>query len=106
VYFFWNIFDRLKLNEKQLKEEVKCIKSLCMLHINSDGFKQKVISSFQNFNIFQYENELNKEIPILHKENRNKKWIEELRNMDYFTMKTDHTFYDNRLELIEKVSEC
>lgn len=77
-----------------------------MLHINSDGFKQKVISSFQNFNIFQYENELNKEIPILHEENRNKKWIEELRNMDYFTMKTDHTFYDNRLELIEKVSEC
>lgn len=29
-----------------------------MLHLNSDSFKQKVISNFQNFNILKYKNEL------------------------------------------------
>tara|TARA_B100000767_G_C19611747_1_gene470151 strand:+ start:649 stop:801 length:153 start_codon:yes stop_codon:yes gene_type:complete len=43
-------------------------------------------------------------ILVIDENDRNKNWKKYLQNIDYNIMKTDHSFSDKRLELIDKIS--
>ena len=77
-----------------------------MLNVNPDKFYKELKENKVSFNALNYTKGLSKKNLIVFDENeRNKDWIEKLDNTEYVLMKTDHSFSDKRLELIEKVSE-
>jgi pimeloyl-ACP methyl ester carboxylesterase len=82
------------------------VNSLFMLNVNSEKFIKELIANQNLYNPLNFKNELSKKSLLIFDENdRNKEWIEKLDNVEYLLMKTDHSFSDKRLELIEKVSE-
>ena len=102
----WNYGEGPIPNEERLKEFFRWTKNKFMLNAQFESFTQDLISNWESFQIIQYKNQLNaKKILIVDNNDINKKWIEDLGNIDYVIMKTDHSFSDKRLELIEKVSE-
>ena len=77
-----------------------------MLNVNPDKFYKELIENKDSFHVLNYTKGLSKKNLIVFDENeRTKDWIEKLDNAEYVLMKTDHSFSDKRLELIEKVSE-
>lgn len=75
-----------------------------VLNVDSGKFIAELKEN--KFNLLNYKNELSKKkLLIIEDTERNKEWIEQLENFKYFLMKTDHSFSDKRLELIEKVVE-
>jgi len=81
-------------------------KSLFMLNINPEKFHKELVDNKDSFNALNHRKELSqKDLLIFDENERNKEWIEKLDNVEYLLMKTDHSFSDKRLELIEKVTE-
>jgi pimeloyl-ACP methyl ester carboxylesterase len=82
------------------------VNGLFMLNVKSEKFIVELKENRNRFNPLNYKNELSKKNLLIFDENeRNKEWIEQLDNVEYILMKTDHSFSDKRLELIEKVVE-
>ena len=81
-------------------------KTLFMLEINPNEFYNEIIENNALYDPLKYKNELSKkDILILDENNRNAEWINKIENIEYVLMKTDHSFSDKRLELIDKVKE-
>lgn len=81
-------------------------KGLFMLNVNPEKFNKELIDHKDSFNALNYKKELSRKNLLIFDENeRNKEWIAQLDNVEYLLMKTDHSFSDKRLELIEKVTE-
>lgn len=79
---------------------------LFMLNVDSDKFVEELIDNKEQYNPLNFKNELsNKNLLILDENDRNKEWIIKIDNVEYVLMKTDHSFSDKRLELIDKVSK-
>jgi len=82
------------------------IQDLFMLNVEPEMFIKELTDNQNRFNPLTYKNELSRKSLLIFDENeRNKAWIEQLDNVEYILMKTDHSFSDKRIELIEKVSE-
>jgi len=82
------------------------VKDLFMLNINPDKFYKELKDHKDSFDALHYKKELSKKhLLVIDENDRNKHWVEQLDNTEYILMKTDHSFSDKRLELIEKVSE-
>ena len=82
------------------------LNGLFMLNVDSEKFITELKENQDSFNPLNYKNELNKKnLLILDENDRNKDWIEQLDNVEYLVMKTDHSFSDKRVELIKKVVE-
>ncbi len=80
------------------------INGLFMLNVDSEKFIKELIDNQISYNPLNFKNELSeKSLLVLDENNRNKEWIEQIENVEYILMKTDHSFSDKRLELIEKV---
>ena len=107
VYSPWNVGDSFKeVTEKLIENVRKNLNSNFMLNANPQRYIADFLANIEAFSITNYKGQLkNKAILILDENERNKEWIEELENAEYILMKTDHSFSDKRLELIEKVSE-
>ena len=81
-------------------------KTLFMLEINPNKFYNEILENNALYDPLTYKNELSKKnILILDENNRNAEWINKIDNIEYVLMKTDHSFSDKRLELIDKVKE-
>ncbi len=81
-------------------------KGLFMLNVNPDKFYKELVDNKDSFNALNHKKELSqKDLLIFDENERNKEWIAQLDNVEYLLMKTDHSFSDKRLELIEKVTE-
>ena len=81
-------------------------KTLFMLEINHNEFYNEIIENNALYDPLKYKNELSKkDILILDENNRNAEWINKIDNIEYVLMKTDHSFSDKRLELIDKIKE-
>ena len=81
-------------------------KTLFMLEINPNEFYNEIIENNALYDPLKYKNELSKkDILILDENNRNAEWINKIENIEYVLMKTDHSFSDKRLELIDKIKE-
>jgi pimeloyl-ACP methyl ester carboxylesterase len=81
-------------------------KSLFMLNVNPEKFYKELVDNKDSFNALNYKKELSqKNLLILDENERNKEWIEQLDNVEYLLMKTDHSFSDKRLELIDKITK-
>ena len=79
---------------------------LFMLNVDSEKYIKELIDNKKLYNPLNFKNELSKKNLLVFDENdRNKEWVEQIENVEYILMKTDHSFSDKRLELIEKVSE-
>ena len=79
-------------------------KSLFMLELNPEKFYNELLTNKNIYNVVNYNKELlQKPLLILDENERNKIWIEKLKNVEYVLMKTDHSFSDKRSELITKV---
>jgi hypothetical protein len=77
-----------------------------MLEINPNEFYNEIIENNALYDPLKYKNELSKkDILILDENNRNAEWINKIENIEYVLMKTDHSFSDKRLELIDKIKE-
>ena len=106
VYSPWNAGDGPKFSEEQIKRFKKSLNSLFMLNINPQNFLEDLIQNKESYNILIHKNSLvDKQLLILDENDRNKGWIENLGNVDYILMQTDHSFSDKRLDLIKKVIE-
>jgi enterochelin esterase-like enzyme len=82
------------------------LNGLFMLNVDSEKFIKELIDNKILYNPLNFKNELSeKSLLVLDENNRNKEWIEQIENVEYILMKTDHSFSDKRLELIEKVIE-
>ncbi len=82
------------------------LKGLFMLNIDAKKFITELIENIKQYDPLLYKEALkNRRILILDENNRNKDWIEEIENVSYVLMDTDHSFSDKRLELIEVVSD-
>ncbi|WP_188606940.1 alpha/beta fold hydrolase [Aquaticitalea lipolytica] len=80
--------------------------SLFMLNINFENFKSDILRNQSRFKISNFKQELAKKQLLIFDENeRNKLWIEELNNVEYILMETDHSFSDKRIELIDKAKK-
>lgn len=80
------------------------LNGLFMLNVEPEKFITELKENRNRFNPLNYKKELSKkELLIIDENERNKDWIEKLDNVEYLLMKTDHSFSDKRLELIEKV---
>ena len=81
-------------------------KTLFMLEISPNEFYNEIIENNALYDPLKYKNELSKkDILILDENNRNAEWINKIENIEYVLMKTDHSFSDKRLELIDKIKE-
>tara|TARA_B100000963_G_C22569718_1_gene645489 strand:+ start:123 stop:923 length:801 start_codon:yes stop_codon:yes gene_type:complete len=79
-------------------------KSLFMLELNPKKFYNELLTNKNIYNVVNYSKELlQKPLLILDENERNKIWIEKLKNVEYVLMQTDHSFSDKRSELITKV---
>ncbi len=106
VYSPWNAGNDQKPSDAQIEGFKKMLNSLFMLNIDSQNFIEDLIQNKYEYDILSHKKQLtNKKLLILDENERNKGWIEELDNTEYILMKTDHSFSDKRLELIEKVSK-
>jgi pimeloyl-ACP methyl ester carboxylesterase len=95
-----------KFNAERIEAYRMKLKSQFMLNVNPQHFIDDIRANTEAYNILNYRSQLiKKSILILDENERNKEWIEELENAEYILMKTDHSFSDKRLELIETVSE-
>jgi len=103
----WNYGAGPTPSEEQIKQFYQnAIKPLFMLNTDLENFIQDIYSNWESFNLKQYKNQLNEmKILILDENERNKEWIESIENVKYVLMKTDHSFSDKRLELINEISE-
>lgn len=82
------------------------VNGLFMLNVDSEKFIKELNDNQVSYNPLNFKNELSeKSLLILDENDRNKEWIEQIENVEYILMKTDHSFSDKRLELIEKVIE-
>jgi uncharacterized protein len=82
------------------------VKGLFMLNVNSEKFVKELIENQSLYNPLNFKNELSKKsLLVLDENDRNKDWVEQIGNVEYVLMNTDHSFSDKRIELIEKVSE-
>jgi pimeloyl-ACP methyl ester carboxylesterase len=80
------------------------VNGLFMLNVDSEKFIKELIDNQISYNPLNFKNELSeKSLLILDENDRNKEWVEQIENVEYILMKTDHSFSDKRLELIEKV---
>ncbi len=108
VYAPWNVGYAFKeANEEQIEKRFgESLKSKFMLNANPQRFTADILANFEAYRILTYKSQLkNKAVLILDDYEGNKEWIQELENAEYIFMKTDHSFSDKRLELIEKISE-
>jgi pimeloyl-ACP methyl ester carboxylesterase len=104
VYSPWNVGYGPKDNDAQIEEFKKMLNSYFMLNIDSQNFIEDLIQNKDEYDILSHKKQLaNKQLLIIDENERNKVWIEELDNTEYILIKTDHSFSDKRLELIEKV---
>ena len=82
------------------------VNGLFMLNVDSEKFIKELIDNQISYNPLNFKNELSeKSLLVLDENDRNKEWVEQIENAEYILMKTDHSFSDNRIELIEKVVE-
>jgi pimeloyl-ACP methyl ester carboxylesterase len=103
----WNIGEHFRDADDELLERMrKHLKSQFMLNANPKRFIADLLENIETYSIANYKSQLDsKTILLLDENEKNKQWIEELGIEDYILMKTDHSFSDKRLELIEKISE-
>jgi len=77
-----------------------------MLNINARKFVMALKNNPEQHDSLIYKEELaNKKVLVLDENNRNKDWVERIKNVRYVLVNTDHSFSDKRLELIEIVSD-
>ena len=77
---------------------------LFMLELNPEKFYNELLTNKNIYNVVNYNKELlQKPLLILDENERNKIWIEKLKNVEYVLMQTDHSISDKRSELITKV---
>ena len=75
-----------------------------MLELEPEKFYNELLTNRNTYNVVNYNKELSqKPLLILDENERNKVWIEKLKNVEYVLMQTDHSFSDKRTELITKV---
>jgi len=104
AYSPWNAGET-KFTDAQIKGFTLMLKSLFMLNVEPKRFLNDIVENRKQYSIINYKNQLqHKQILIFDENERNKQWIENLGNVEYILMKTDHSFSDKRLELIQKVS--
>ncbi len=106
LYSPWNYGEEEKPNQEQTEQFYQnAIKPLFMLNTNLESFTKDINENWESFDLKPYKSRLKAmKILILDENDRNKSWIEDIGNVDYQIWKTDHSFSDKRLELIEKVS--
>jgi len=79
------------------------VNGLFMLNVDSKKFIEELVDNKISYNL---KNELSKKnLLVIDENDRNKEWVEQIENVEYILMKTDHSFSDKRLELIEKIIE-
>ncbi len=82
------------------------LKSLFMLNINPKQFVTELTENIDQYNPLLYKEELKtKKVLVLDENDRNKDWVEQIKNVRYVLVNTDHSFSDKRLELIEIVTD-
>lgn len=92
--------------EEALNGSKTYFESLFTLNINFENFKSDILRNQSRFKISNFKQELAKKQLLIFDENeRNKPWIEQLNNVEYILMETDHSFSDKRIELIDKVKK-
>ena len=103
----WNVGDAFKeASEERIERLRKSLNSKFMLNADPQRFIADILTNIETYRIVNYKSQLkNKAVLILDNNEGNKQWIEEIENAEYILMKTDHSFSDKRLELIDKVSE-
>lgn len=90
--------------EQSLNSMKNYLLSLFMLNIDFESFKKDVIANKEKFSVLKYKEALAKKKLLIFDENeRNKSWINQLKNAEYILIKTDHSFSDKRLELTAKI---
>ncbi|TJY37804.1 alpha/beta hydrolase family protein [Pontimicrobium aquaticum] len=105
VYSPWNA-GGTKFTTQQINGFKAMLKPLFMLNIEPKRFLEDIVKNSEQYSIINYKNQLkNKQVLIFDENERNKHWIENIENVEYILMKTDHSFSDKRLELIHKVSK-
>lgn len=103
IYSPFNVYTTSREDLNSAKDYVQ---GLFMLNVDSERFINELIDNQNKYNPLNYKNELSKKnLLILDENQRNKEWIEQMDNVEYILMKTDHSFSDKRLELIETVTE-
>ena len=81
-------------------------KSLFMLELNPEKFYNELLTNKNIYNVVNYNKELlQKPLLILDENERNKIWIEKLKNVEYVLMQTDHSFSDKIFIGIDDVFE-
>ncbi|MEL6557943.1 MAG: alpha/beta fold hydrolase [Bacteroidota bacterium] len=81
------------------------LKGLFMLNINAKEFVSELEKNIDEYDPLHYSEELgNKKVLILDENDRNRSWVEQIQNVQYVLVDTDHSFSDKRSELIEVVS--
>jgi predicted alpha/beta-fold hydrolase len=92
--------------EEGLTSTKNYFESLFMLNINFHQFKQDILSNKYKLKILNFKEGLSsKHLMILDENERNKNWINQLNNVEYILMETDHSFSDKRVELIKKIKK-
>lgn len=81
-------------------------KGLFMLNIDPSKFYKELVDNRKSYNVLQYAEELSKkDLLIIDENRRNDAWISQLKNVEYIVVKTDHSFSNKRLELINYFKE-
>ncbi|MCB0461153.1 MAG: alpha/beta fold hydrolase [Flavobacteriaceae bacterium] len=90
--------------EESLNGAKSYFESLFMLNINFPEFKKDILSSKDQLKVLNFKQGLSqKHLLILDENERNKHWIDQLDNVEFILMETDHSFSDRRLELTDRV---
>jgi len=103
MYSPWNVNTTSKENFVWLEGYLK---QLFMLNINPRKFTAELVENQQQYDpLLCREALVEKGVLILDENERNKTWVEQIENVQYVLLETDHSFSDKRLELTEIVLE-
>lgn len=103
MYSPWNVSITSKENFHWLQGYLK---GLFMLNIDARKFVSELMENLDQYDPLRYKEELkNKKVLVLDENDRNKDWVEQIQDVQYVLMDTDHSFSDKRLELIDVVED-
>lgn len=101
MYSPWNVSITSRENFLWLQGYLK---GLFMLNIDARKFVTELLDNLEVYDPLRFKEKLkNKKVLVLDENDRNQSWVEQIQNVQYVLMDTDHSFSDKRLELIEVV---
>ena len=102
MYSPWNVSTTSRENFLWLQGYLK---GLFMLNIDAVKFTRELTDNLDAYDPLRFRQSLGeKHVLVVDENKRNKEWVEQIENVKYILMETDHSFSDKRLELIEAVS--